>query len=317
MPELRTKILRRLAFLPGLTVGILAGLLVTVPLGRHRGAPPAAAQPESSALDVARLSPAELEALALNVLTTLDEKRGRAAEDGPDVVKESRHRPGENLRSIHLGMENIRRLLPLAKKLTLQSLGDSLKTSRLSRERRLLNSVRRVVLEPGIGGTAEVWEEDLSVIHVGPDYATWLTSDDDAMLLLGHELTHVAARGGRLKHFIEGVSELARQSADLELGEYQREELACDFTGAEVLKRYIALRPTGEGRAERFSRAFGYEPHSERLAQAWKDFCASYNGGPVDEEHLNQYQTFRALLGLDPELKELIPEDATSTQLCR
>ncbi|HYJ45448.1 MAG TPA: hypothetical protein VEV81_02470, partial [Pyrinomonadaceae bacterium] len=222
-----------------------------------------------------------------------------------------------DLRQIRLGMKNVRRLLPLARKLTLDALEETLKTTELSREKRMITAVRRVVFNPGLGDTAAVWEEDLSIIHVGPDYAAHLTSDDEAMLLLGHELTHVAVRTGRLNDFIEKVSEGARATANLELGEDQKEELACDFTGAEVLKRYIALNPTGEEDALRFSRAFGYESPNERLTRAWQDFCASYNGDSPDTEHLSLEQTFRALPGLDPELKALVPDETISIRLCR
>lgn len=316
MPEHWVKVLRRLVVLPGLSAGILTGLLVTVPPGRQASGPPDP-KPDATAFDIARLSPAELEALALDVLTTLDEKREAAAHDGPGAAMSSWEQEEGDLRQIHLGMNNLRRLLPLGKKLTLESLRDILKTPKLSREKRLIASVRRIVFDPRLGDSAEVWEEDLSVIHVGPVYAACLTSDDEAMLLLGHELTHVAARAGRLNGFIGSMNDTARQAADLELNEDQEEELACDFTGAEVLKRYISLHPTDETDAGRFSRAFGYEPHSERLARAWLDFCASYNGDPGDEEHLSQYQTLRVLPGLDAELKALIPDDAISTRLCR
>jgi hypothetical protein len=340
LTKFRPKDLRRLltppglltGILAGLLIGILAGLFVGIPAGLsagvlaglsaspasalHASAPPASI-PDPARPDFARMSPAELETLALDVLATLSEKRGGEGEGVPVAGRGTWDETGESLRQIHLGMKNLRRLLPLGKRLTLQALGDSLKTSRLSKERRLITNVRRVVLDPAIGNAACVDEDDLTVIRVGPDYAVYLTSDDDAMLLLGHELTHVAARAGRLKRLIESVSELAHRSADLTLDEEQREELACDFAGAQVLKRYIALHPTGERSAERFVRPFGYEPAPERLAAAWKDFCASYNGDPLDEVHLSWYQTLRVLSGLDPELKALIPDDATSTHLCR
>ncbi len=310
---------RLLGILAGLSAGVLIGLSASLPLERRACAPPESleSKPDAARPDIARLSPAELETLSLDTLAALSEKRARAGGGGPGADRHPWDESGENLRRIHLGMNNFRRLLPLAKSLTLQVLGERLKTSRLLRERRLIASVRQVVLDPGMGNAAGVLEEDLSVIRVGPDYAVYLTSNDDAMLLLGHELTHVAARAGRLKHFIESVSERARQSADLMLDGEQREELACDFTGAEVLKRYIVLHPTGERSAERFSRPFGYQPMSERLANAWKEFCASYNGDPLDEVHLSWYQTMRVLPGLDPELKSLIPDDATTAQPCR
>lgn len=313
LPEFWTKVLKRLMILPGLMAGILIGLLIALPLNRHASAP-SGPSPDSTPLDIARLSPTELETLALGALTTLQEKRGDA---GFGAGGSEWNEPGNSLRQIHLGMKNVRRLLPLAKRLTLETLKETLKTSRLSREKRLIGAVQRILPDPHLSGSAEVSEEDLSVIYVGPEYAAYLTSDDEAMLLLSHELTHVAVRAGRLNNFIEKVNEIARSTAALELDVEQKEELACDYTGAKVLKRYIALYPTPESDAERFSRAFGYEPPAERLAHAWQEFCASYNGEAPDEEHLSQDQTLRALLGLDPELKPLIPDDAISIRLCR
>jgi len=304
------KDIKRFAALPGLTAGVLAGLLLTVPLERLAGArfDP---KPEQAPLDVARLSDAELETLALDLLSTLNGRRGQPA------ARSSWGRAEFDPRRVHRGMDNARRLLPLAKRLTLQSLRGSLKSDGLSRERRLIASVRRVVLDPGLGNAAAVSERDLTTIGIGPEYAAYLTADEEAMLVLGHELTHVAARGGRLYDFIESTSDVARRFADLALNAVQKEELVCDFTGAQVLKRYIALRPTARPGPERFSSAFGYAPRSERLAHAWQDFCASYNGDPEDGEHLSEEQLFRILPGLDPRLKALIPDDATSTRLCR
>ncbi|MET0621969.1 MAG: hypothetical protein ABW250_03215 [Pyrinomonadaceae bacterium] len=302
--------MRRFAILPGLTAGLLVGTLVAAQLKRLSSAP-LDPRPDSSRLDLERLSDAELETLALDALTKLSEKRGAAPSKG------SAGREGTEQRQIYLGLENARRLLPLGKKLTLRALAAGLKTGGLSRERRLIASVRRIVFDAGLGNSAAVSEDDLATIRVGPGYAPYLTSDDEAILLLGHELTHVAARGGRLQHFFEGVSRVASQSAGPPLGQIQKEELACDFAGAEVLRRYIALRPTGRASAERFARAFGYESRSERLAHAWQDFCLSYNGDPDDEEHVSLAQTLRLLPRLNPELKSMIPEDATSSRLCR
>jgi hypothetical protein len=310
------KALKRLMFLPGLLAGILAGLLITIPFNRQASAP-AVSKPDPQPFAIARLSPAELETLALDSLTALQEKRGPLASKGFGAVGSSWNEPENDPRQIHLGMKNARRLLPLAKKLTLESLKDRVKTADLLREKRLISSVHHLLLDTYLSYSAEVWEDDLSGIHIGPDYAAHLTSDDETMLLLGHELTHVAVRAGRLNNFIESVNDVARASANLELDEEQKEELACDFIGAQVLKRYLAIYSKDQANALRFARASGYEPLSERLEHAWQDFCASYNGVSPDQEHLSQDQTFRALLGLDPELKALIPDDAISTRLCR
>lgn len=302
--------------LPGLVAGLLAGLLLTAPLNRQASAPGSNA-PASTPLNIARLSPAELETLAFDVLSTLRDKRGLAGDSASVAAQGSWNEPAYDPRQIHSGMRNVRRLLPLAKKLTLESLRASVKTAGLLREEQLIASVNRIVLDRRLGNAAEVWEENLSIIHIGQEYAASLASDDDCMLLLGHELTHVAARAGRLNQFIEDVTETARLHASIEPDDKQREELACDFIGAETLKRFITLHPNEEANAVRFARAIGYDSPAERLARAWQDFCTSYNGDPGDEEHLSQYQTIRVLVEFDPELKTLLPDEAISIRLCR
>ena len=297
-------------------VGVLTGLLVTTPFIRPASAP-SVSRPSPAPPDIASLSPAQLETLAFDALAALRDKKGLASGTQPGAFKGSLVEPPDDLRQIHLGMRNTRRLLPLVKELTLDALRARLKTQGLLREKRLIASVRQVVLDRRLGDSAEVWDEDLSAIRVGHVYAAYLTSDDVAVFMLGHELTHVAARTGRLNQFIEEVSETARLSASVELGDGQREDLACDFIATEVLKRYIALHPNGEANAVRFSRAFGYDPPAERLVSAWQDFCASYDGDLRDGEHLSQAQTVRALVRLDPELKALVPDEAISTRLCR
>jgi len=302
--------------LPGLMAGILIGMLMTAPLTRQASAP-LHSESAQTPLDVARLSPAELETLALDVLTALNEKRGPAAAYESGAVKSVWNPPEDERRQIHLGLKNVRRLLPLARNLTQDALAGLVKTTNLFREKRLIAAVRRIVLDSSLSNAAGVREDDLSVIRVSPDYAAYLVSDDEAMLLLSHELTHVAVRTGRLNAFIEDVNEVAHSAARLELNEEQKEELACDFTGALVLKRYIALYPTDETGVQRFSRLFGYEPPRVRLALAWQNFCDSYNGAPPDDEHLSQDEILRALVGLDTELRALIPSDAISTAICR
>jgi hypothetical protein len=303
-------------FLPGLMAGILIGMLMTAPLTRQASAP-LHSEAAQTPFDVTRLSPAELETLALDVLTTLNGKSGPEAAYEPGAVKTVWNPSEDDRQQIHLGLKNVRRLLPLARNLTQDALAGLVKTTNLSREKRLIAAVHRIVLDSSLSNAAVVREDDLSVIRISPDYAAYLVSDDEAMLLLSHELTHVAARTGRLNDFIEDVNKIAHSAARLELNEEQKEELACDFTGALVLRRYIALYPTGETGVQRFSRVFGYEPPRVRLALAWQDFCASYNGAPPDDEHLSQDQILRALVGLDPELRALIPGDAISTSICR
>ena len=120
-------------------------------------------------------------------------------------------------------------------------------------------------------------------------------------------MTHVAARSRKLDRFIAGAADNARRGAHVETTADQREDLACDLVGEMVLKRFIALNPSSDSAATRISRVLGYEAPAARLARAWDDFCASYNGDLGDDDHLNQYETIRALLALDPELQSLMP----------
>lgn len=310
---------RSLSILPGLGAGILTGLLLMLSHNRQAVAP-ANSNPVLKLSDVERLSPAELETLTLKALSTLRKKSGSISNPGLEAEEDAIEQSVNNRRHVHQGIRNVRRLLPLAKRLTLESLrasqvGDPLKASGLLRVERLINAVHRIVLDERLLDMAEVREGRLSEIRIGSGYALYLISDDEAVFLLGHELMHVAARSGRLKPFIENVTETARLSANVRTTEDQREDLACEFTGAQVLKRFIALYPTEETGAARFSRVLGYQSPAERLARVWEDLCAPDNDDAGDAEHLSQPQTIRALLGLDPTLKVLLPEDSVSS-LC-
>jgi hypothetical protein len=298
------------SILSALTVGMLVGMVIIAPLtGRSKETverTAAAAKPA----DLANLPVPELEQLATDVLAKLNDKSKLLSPAATDTSES----PDANLDSLHIrmGMKNARRLLSLAKRLTLESLHERVKNPSLSKEAKLIASVKKVLLDPTLSDSAEVRSGDLTKIWVGPDYAAYLTSDDEAVLLLTHELTHVAARAGRLSAYIDGVNSTART----DLNDDQKEELACDFTAAEVLKRFIASHPTSEPNSLRFSLAFGYETPAKRLTRAWADFCASYRGDSRDDTHLSQDQTIRSLIMIDQDLKSLVPDDALTTRFC-
>jgi hypothetical protein len=302
---------RALTILLSVILGLVGGILISAPFkGRtvERFSDGRVSRP-----NLARLSSPELEQLAYDVLSTLSNQGTLATPQPIATAPDSQ----DSSRQIRLGIKNARRLLPIARELTIESLRDLTKNPNLSKEAKLIRSVRVIVLDSQLADFSEVRDDDLSVIRIGKDYATCLTSDDEAMLLLGHELTHVAARAGRLSKYIDAVNETALRSAQVSTSEPQKEELACDFAGAEVLKRFISARPTSESSTDRLSRVFGYELPAERLKRAWGDFCASYDGDPGDKEHLSQSQTVRSLLALDPEFKALIHQDALPENLCR
>ena len=303
-----------ITILTALALALLAGLLALAPI-KERSNENVNSKPAFKPVNLADLPDAELEQLAADVLSTLTAKHKLITQ--AEAGKNEALSEPPNRRQIRLGLKNARRLLPLAKRLTLETLRDRVKTSPLTREARLIASVNHLVLDQTLSDRAEVRDEDLSKIWIGPDYAIGLTSDDEAVVLLSHELTHIAARSGRLNKFIESVTTTAQLGARIESNSEQKEELACDFTAAEVLKRFIALHPTSELNSMRFSLPFGYEAPAKRLTRAWADFCASYTGDSRDDEHLSQDQTLRSLIVLDQDLKAFVPDDALVTRFCR
>jgi hypothetical protein len=302
-----------IAVLLAVTVGALFGLLIVAQLqGQSSEKVDRIAALKS--VNLADLPDAELQQLAADVLSRITENNKLIGE-GAMGRSDAPNRPLDP-KDIELGFKNARRLLPLAKRLTLETLREQIKVTSLTKEARLIASVNHLMLDPTLNDSAEVREEDLSRIWIGPDYATDLTLDDEAILLLSHELTHVAVRSGRLNNFIDSVTTTARLAAGIELNHVQKEELACDFAAAEVLKRFIATHPTGESSSLRFSLAFGYEPPDKRLTRAWADFCASYRGDSRDGDHLSRDQTIRSLVVLDQDLKAFVRDDTLATRFC-
>jgi hypothetical protein len=299
---------------PGVLLGMLVGVLLVGP-HNERKVDSAAAARGVDLPKVEHLSPAEIQDFVVKALSTLGEQQGLSTGAIETAGDGSEERSVFTRKDVQLGVKNIRRLLPLVKGWTIDALleattDDDLKRAEWPRMTRLIRGVRKIVRSQGLWGIAAVRDSRLTEILVDPDYAPHLTSDDEAVFVLAHELTHVAARSGKLERFIERVAERARSTAQVETTEDQKEDLACDFVGELVLKQFIVRNPTNESAAVRVSRVLGYESPAKRFARAWQDFCASYNGDPGDDNHLNQYQTIRALIALDPHLQALMPMPA-------
>ncbi len=305
----------RITILSAVTLGVLSGLVIIAQL-KPASTELTARTSLLTPLSVADLPDAELERLAADVLSRLTDRGRIVVHDDPLPKSDSLNAP-INPHHTFMGLRNARRLLPLAKQLTLETLRERAQVSSLNKEARMIAAVNHLLIDRDLGDSAEVRDDDLSRIWIGPDYATDLSLDDEAILLLSHELTHVAVRTGRLNSFIDSVTTTARVSAGVELNHEQKEELACDFTAAEVLKRFIAMNPTSESGSMRFSLAFGYESPAKRLARAWGDFCASYKGESRDREHLSRDQTIRSLVVLDEDFKSFVPDDALVNRFCR
>lgn len=301
----------------GVIAGTLIGLLIVGTHDRQITQPnnPVAAKITFSNVD--DLSTDDIQALIMKALSRLAEQQGLTA----DFLAKSSQDPKElgaySRKDVDQGVRNIQRLLPSVRDWTLEALREAtvaydLHPREWPRVTRLVYRVRKVIRRHDLQSMAAVSDNRLSEILVDPAYAPYLKSDDEAVFVLAHELTHVAARSNELHRFIEGVAAKATRAAQVEPTEGQREDLACDLIGEMVLKRFIALTPTSESMSVRISSVVGYESPAQRFTRAWEDFCASYNGDPGDDDHLTQYQTIRALLALDPELKSMCQSSAIS-----
>ena len=297
---------------PGLLIGILIGIFLVA-----QQKPPAPPSNAGLADQIDSLTPDEIQTLIVKALSKLAEQQCVNGDSGAKGNEGFRDRPAYSWQDVQLGVKNTRRLLPLAKEWMLDALHSAaddreLKPADWSRIDSLINGVRKIIRGRGLRGVAAVRDDRLSEIMIDPYYAPFLTSDDEAIFVLTHELMHVAARSGKLDGFIKRLADDARRKAGVEPTEEQQEDLACDYVASLVLKRFIALNPNTESVSVRVSRVFGYESPAERFARAWEDFSASYNGDPGDEDHLTQYQLIRALSALDADLGCLMPSPAGS-----
>ena len=196
------------------------------------------------------------------------------------------------------GIENARRLLPLAKKLTLAIFREHqaefhLDDSDLEQAARYIQAINSIELDENLGNVAEVDDAEQHTILIGAEYALSLTEDEETILLLGHELTHVAVWSERLTPFIDINAQRARLASGVSATEDQKEDLACDYIGTEALKQFIRSHPTRESAAARLSIPLG-------------GCVENLDEDTGDDEHLSEGDTLRAMLGLDPDLKRMI-----------
>jgi hypothetical protein len=197
---------------------------------------------------------------------------------------------------VQLGIKRAERLLPTAKRLVVESLRGlpasfNVSSDELSRAQNFVSDVNTVVLDKELDNVAEFQDENPTEVHIGPEYGLYLDSDEETLVLLGHELTHAAEQDRNLKTFYHTVAAKVESATSVKVDRAQREDLSCDFIGEQVLKRYIKQNPTKESAATRLSRSLDYN-------------CDNIDDS--DDEHLSQDDTLTALLLLDPELDHLI-----------
>ncbi len=198
------------------------------------------------------------------------------------------------------GIKNAERLLPESKHLTIESLKDlaarfNIKSGELHTAEKYINAVDTIELDAYLGDTAEILEDEPTKIRIGASYARSLASDEATIMLLGHELTHVAAQNDNLQSLINRIARTTNQLAAVNATEDQAEDLACDFIAEQTTKKFIRSHNATQSTAERLARALDYDC-----------FGGNFIG---DYEHLSDNDTLRAVLALDPELSDLILEN--------
>ncbi len=190
------------------------------------------------------------------------------------------------------GVRNIKRLLPVTRTLT----NDALRTAglrygvpdtQIQEAVRRISVANRVVLDKRLADSAMVDDSQPDAIRIGPACAEALVSDDEAVFILAHELTHVGNSRGELKVLARCISREARSIACVSATSRQEEDLTCDFIAELALRNFVGSRPTARSPEERL--------------------CLTLAGGNTgDREHLSDAQTLRALFGLDPQLRLLL-----------
>ncbi|MDB5033386.1 MAG: putative metallopeptidase domain protein [Chlorobi bacterium] len=202
---------------------------------------------------------------------------------------------------LQLAMMNTKRHLARAKQLTLAAIHENairfgLTDIDLSRATAYIDAVDTLILDPALGGLAEVDVEYPGQIRIGPEYAVDLDIDDEVILLLAHELTHVAARDENFISIIDSVAEVVRRTAGVHPTRDQVEDLTCDYIGEQALKQFVRESPGSESIGNRLSETLGYEDEMDE----------------GDEEHLNHEAMLKSWLALDPELESLLPHLSAS-----
>jgi hypothetical protein len=197
------------------------------------------------------------------------------------------------------GIANAQRLLPAARSLTINALhlraGEfGIRASDLQQAEDNIKAVDSILLDKDLGNLAEVDEDYPREVRIGPQYALYLTKDEEAILLLAHELTHVAAESDQLDTFIENIAKKTEELAGVYPTEDQKEDLTCDFVGEQALEQYVTIYPANASAAERLAIGLG------------QDCISGKDDDDGDEEHLSDSATLQAIFALDPQLSKLI-----------
>ncbi|MGH9945160.1 MAG: hypothetical protein ACRD9R_22645 [Pyrinomonadaceae bacterium] len=291
----------------------LAAAVVVVPssaVGQGRRGDPTASPTKKSlagrARDKGKASGGDVKLLAEATTAACHERERDPLGSVPIDVLQARPSLPLRHREVEEGVKRAGRLLPVAKKLTAESLRTLAREVRLGRAalEAALGRVRRVEsITPDVelrDNASVVFSEPRSV-RFGTLFLVGLNSDEALIGVLAHELTHVAdGPHGQLAPIFRALSRRAVRAAGLRLSAQRAEELACDLVGVMAVRAYIVETPAavGETLARRASRAVGHN-------------CVVHDS--TDAAHLSPRGTLRALLALEPALAREIAGPGVDT----
>ena len=191
------------------------------------------------------------------------------------------------------GTRRAERLLPIAKGLVVEALGELAREYNIDEKKVRAASVRVMAvnkIEPDVElrDNASVILSTPRVIYFGTIFLAGLPSDEGMVSVLAHELTHIAdGREDGLQTLFRLVGRRAASLTGLRIYGRRPEELTCDLVGAMAARSLITRTPN-------------HEKLPRRLARAVEHNCVEEDD--TDEAHLSPRNTMRALLALDPTL---------------
>jgi hypothetical protein len=195
------------------------------------------------------------------------------------------------------GAQRARRLLPLAKELTIESLRSvateyGFSQAVIDQAAVRVQAVTQVKADPDLRDNASVMMSNPRVINFGTIFLVGLPSEEGMISVLSHELTHIAdGRGGALSQLFTKIGRRAGARIGLKIFGQRAEELGCDLVGATAVQSLVERKTSSE------------ETH-RRYARAMEHNCV--DSDDTDEEHLSPRNTMRALLALNPSLARVV-----------
>ncbi|MFN2455783.1 MAG: hypothetical protein ABR577_16355 [Pyrinomonadaceae bacterium] len=280
------------AFFLAATLSFPAASQIT-PLHAH-------AQTESEHL---KGSTSDNERLERAIIAVCLQREGDALGSVPIDQMQARTQIAAEDASVQQAAARARRLLPVARSLTLKVLRQlardyhvDLNQSRAVGER--IEAVDEIEADADLRDNALIVPDEARKIYFGTIFLVSLQSDEGMIGVLAHELTHAAdGEDAALQRLFRLVASRAANLTGLEISELRGEELTSDLVGALAARFFVDAKPNKE-------------PLARRLARSVEHNCVADDG--TDEAHLSPRNTLRAVLALDATLARAVVAERTT-----